>query len=38
VTPFALHDANAGLDMLRRGDVQGAAVLVIDAEASRSSS
>jgi propanol-preferring alcohol dehydrogenase len=30
VTPFALDDANAALDMLRRGELQGAAVLVLD--------
>ncbi|HZS14484.1 MAG TPA: zinc-dependent alcohol dehydrogenase family protein [Candidatus Dormibacteraeota bacterium] len=30
VRAYALHDANAALDRLRRGDVQGAEVLVID--------
>jgi alcohol dehydrogenase, propanol-preferring len=30
VTPFPLEQANQALDALRRGDVQGAAVLVID--------
>jgi alcohol dehydrogenase, propanol-preferring len=29
VRPFALQDANRALDSLRRGDVQGAAVLVV---------
>jgi propanol-preferring alcohol dehydrogenase len=32
VEPAALADANAVLDRLRRGDVRGAAVLVLDAE------
>jgi len=30
VRPFPLDDANAALDTLRRGDVQGAAVLAVD--------
>jgi hypothetical protein len=30
VTPFPLDDANAALDTLRRGELQGAAVLVLD--------
>ena len=35
VTPFPLDDANAALDTLRRGDVQGAAVLVVDEQAAQ---
>ncbi len=31
VTPFALEDANEALDAIRRGSIEGAAVLVIDA-------
>jgi len=30
VLPFPLEQAGAALDTLRRGDVQGAAVLVVD--------
>ena len=33
VEPFALEDANAALSKLRAGDVRGAAVLVVDEDA-----
>jgi propanol-preferring alcohol dehydrogenase len=35
VTPFPLEEANVALDTLRRGDVQGAAVLVVDEQAAQ---
>ncbi|RMF73750.1 MAG: alcohol dehydrogenase, partial [Alphaproteobacteria bacterium] len=35
VTPFALEEANAALEALRRGQLQGAAVLVIGGQESR---